>query len=342
MNLVRATLLVLAAALAACERVEVTSQQTEPKNNSFSGSPAGATLVDRIAAARDHTRFQGVRRVEFFYDEGPNQRHLLLRERVSADGQGAFAIEALEVVEPALSSSQHALFLTLQSVRQGLNWRYRDFAIHDLPLFLQNYVTTDTGSTANVAGRACRVLSVERADQSGSIYTLCVDEPTGLLLDVREQSQEGVLVAQSTYESLDLAPDLSAVVWHQRANNEQVLPPRGSLVSYLGFEARAPRLLPAGYRLLERASVLHPQDGGTWVKETFGDGVESLFFLHGGPIVAGSGIRSGSPEIQADLVEVASAAPWTVAQGNLRSERVIALGKIGEADLLSMLRSAME
>ncbi|HUR28830.1 MAG TPA: sigma-E factor regulatory protein RseB domain-containing protein, partial [Planctomycetota bacterium] len=245
-------------------------------------------------------------------------------------------------VEPPLSSSQNALFLTLQSARQGLNWRYRDFAIHDLGLFLQNYRTTDTGGTANVAGRTCRLLSVERADQSGSIYTLCVDEPTGLILDVREETREGVLVARSTFESLNLAPDLSGVVWHQPGNNEQTLSIRGQLTPYVGFEARAPRSLPAGYQLLDRSSVLHPQEGSLWVKETFGDGVESLFFLHGGPIIAGNGIKSGVPEIQADLVEVASAAPWTVAQGNLRSERVIALGKVAETDLLSMLRSAME
>jgi hypothetical protein len=138
MKLVLGTLLLVAAAFTGCERVEVTSQQTTSKSNSFSGPRSDPTLRDRIANARESTRYQSVRRVEFYYDEGANQRHLLLRERVSSDGQGAHAIHALEVVEPPLSSGQNALFLTLQSARQGLNWRYRDFAIRGVDLFLQN------------------------------------------------------------------------------------------------------------------------------------------------------------------------------------------------------------
>ena len=349
MKLALATLMLLGATLASCGRSDmpatqmtVTGHGQSENSNLLSPSNAGTTLIDRIANSRDTTQFQGVRRVELSFDDGALHRHLMLRERVSADGHGAYAIEALEVVEPQMSPSQRAVFLTLQSVRQGMNWRYRDFAIRDVPLFLQNYVTTDTGLTFDVAGHACMQLKLERMDQSGSSYTLGVDGSTGLVLSSREETLPGLVVSEMTYESIDFAPDLSGVAWHQSTNNERPLPIQGRLRREVGYEIRAPRNLPAGYQLLERTSLLHPQDGSSWVKATYGDGVESLFFLDGGPIVGGNGIRSGVPEIQADLVEVTVAAPWTVARGNLRSERVISLGKVSEQDLVEMLRSAFE
>ncbi|MBK8180957.1 MAG: hypothetical protein IPK67_19105 [Planctomycetes bacterium] len=93
---------------------------------------------------------------------------------------------------------------------------------------------------------------------------------------------------------------------------------------------------------MERGRLVDPTDQSTWVKATYSDGLECIFFLHGGPIVSDNGIRSGAPEIKADLVEVAVAAPWVVARGNLRGERVLVLGKVPEQELLGMLRSAME
>ncbi|MEO6708512.1 MAG: hypothetical protein ABI054_05195 [Planctomycetota bacterium] len=345
MRLARAALLALAAAFAGCERVEVSNSTIPPKDGSqtLTGTPSSpATLIDRIAHARDTTRFQGVRRVEIHFEDGGHQRDFQVRERVSADGHGAYAIEALDVLDPAMSDAERGLFLTLQSVRQGMNWRYRDFSIDQVQLFLQNYRTTDTGVPVDVAGVSCLDLVVERPDGGGSIYSLAVHSPTGLVLRSHEETHEGVVVAEMVYESISFAPDLSAVAWHQSTNNEQPLPLNGVLLGIVGFEPRVPRSLPPGYQLLERSSLLHPQDGSPWVKATYGDGVETLFYLHGGPIVAGNGINSGVPRIEAELLEVTQTAPWIVARGNLRNERVIALGKVHEDELILMVRSAME
>lgn len=343
------TLLVFTALFAACERVDVPANKTSGSQglegesaSQFGAPPATQSLFQRIANSRQVTTFQGVRRVELFVDEGAVQHHSVLRERVSADGHGAFAIESLELIEPPMSNSQHALFIALQSLRQGMNWRYRDFSIHDVGLFLQNYRVTDTGVLDVVAGHPVIELLVERVDQSGSLYTLLVDSATGLVLKAHEESQEHVLISEMCYESLELAPDLSGVVWHQELNNEEPLPAIGPLTATVGFEPLVARALPAGFQLLERTSVIEPLNNSKWVKATFTDGVENLFFLHGGPIVGDNGIKSGLPEIEADLVEVTVAAPWTVARGNLRTQRVIALGKVSEADLLHLLRSALE
>ncbi|MBK8181254.1 MAG: hypothetical protein IPK67_20720 [Planctomycetes bacterium] len=152
----------------------------------------------------------------------------------------------------------------------------------------------------------------------------------------------GQLISAMDFDSFALAPDLSAVAWHQRINDEQPLPVVGTLAAQIGFEPRSPRTLPAGFQLVERGRLVDPTDQSTWVKATYSDGLECIFFLHGGPIISDNGIRSGVPEIKADLVEVAVAAPWVVARGNLRGERVLVLGKVPEQELLGMLRSAME
>jgi len=345
--ILRCVLLLLALSTAACERVEVDSnnKSTDPEASPGSSPLAGTQpgLVQRMAAARQSLAFQGVRRVELVAFEGTQERRLVLRERVSADGEGGFAIEALEVIEPPLSGSERDVFLSLQSLRQGMHWRYRDFTIHDAGLFAQNYRLIDTGATTTVAGIGGLLqLTVERQDLSGTSYNLAVDPSTGLVLASREATQEGQLVCDMSFESLQWSFDEGAVPWHQPRNNESALPTTGSLEPWVGFADRAPRTLPAGYQLLERASLMHPQDSGLWTKSTYSDGVEALFFLHGGPIQNGNGIRSGVPEIQADLVEVALAAPWTVATGNLHGQRVMALGKVSEPDLLRLLSSAME
>ncbi len=341
--------LALGALAASCDGWEVSSENQKGAGGGGTieaqalGGPQGPqTLLQRIGNARQVTLFQGVRRVEIFFGEGATQRHVISREKVSADGNGAFAIELLDTIQPPMNANQQSLARSLHSLRQGMSWRYRDFSINAQGLFLQNYRAADTGVTATIAGRTTIELQIERLDGSGSIYSVMVDGLTGLVLKSRETSPEGALISEMTYESLDLAPDLSGVAWHQSVNNEQALPSFGRLESTVGFEFKAPRTLPAGFQLVERSSVLDPQDRSTWVKATYSDGVESLFFLHGGPIVADNGIKSGAPLIGGDLVEVTAAVPWTIARGNLRAQRVMALGKVGEVELLGMLRSAME
>lgn len=330
----------------ACDQAEFSTQNTQKGEelgaSSLSGGAPPQTLIQRMTDARQQHAFQGIRRVELHFEESGEPRTVELRERVSSNGQGQFALEALEVIQPQMSVGQYSVFLSLQSLRQGMNWRYRDFAIENLALFQQNYRFIDTGATGEVAGFPTQEFRVERIDGSGSIHLLSVETVTGLVLAAREQDAEGQLISAMDFDSFALAPDLSAVAWHQRINDEQPLPVVGTLAAQIGFEPRSPRTLPAGFQLVERGRLVDPTDQSTWVKATYSDGLECIFFLHGGPIVSDNGIRSGVPEIKADLVEVAVAAPWVVARGNLRGERVLVLGKVPEQELLGMLRSAME
>ncbi|MBK8180956.1 MAG: hypothetical protein IPK67_19100 [Planctomycetes bacterium] len=132
----------------------------------FRGEDYGFQVVHTASVADldPQHAFQGIRRVELHFEESGEPRTVELRERVSSNGQGQFALEALEVIQPQMSVGQYSVFLSLQSLRQGMNWRYRDFAIENLALFQQNYRFIDTGATGEVAGFPTQEFRVERID----------------------------------------------------------------------------------------------------------------------------------------------------------------------------------
>ncbi|MBK8181236.1 MAG: hypothetical protein IPK67_20625 [Planctomycetes bacterium] len=164
------------------------------------------------------------------------------------------------MIQPQMSVGQYSVFLSLQSLRQGMNWRYRDFAIENLALFQQNYRFIDTGATGEVAGFPTQEFRVERIDGSGSIHLLSVETVTGLVLAAREQDAEGQLISAMDFDSFALAPDLSAVAWHQRINDEQPLPVVGTLAAQIGFEPASPAPCPRGSSSWSA--------GGSWIPRT--------------------------------------------------------------------------
>jgi len=135
---------------------------------------------------------------------------------------------------------------------------------------------------------------------------------------------------------VDFAPDLSQVIWHQPKNAEQLLARSDPQAQILGFQPILPRTLPPGYQMVEQA-IVRDELGNPWLKTTYGDGVERLFFVHGGPLVPGP-LASKWPK--PDRVEVLDAAPWASAQGNLSGQKVIALGKVSPDELLIVLDSS--
>jgi hypothetical protein len=257
-------------------------------------------------------------------------------ERVHSLGNGQFAIEPLDLLRPTVAQRLAQTFLVQQQQRQGLNYRYRDFHVHDLELFLANYAAVDSGNKTYVAGRECAEFLVEKLEHGQRRYTVAVDLEHGLVLRYREETLDGALVAQMHYTSVDFAPDLTQVAWHVARNDERLLTEDANLAQILGFEPILPRTLPPGYRLVDRA-VVKDDLGRVWLKTTYGDGVERLFFVHGGPLVPGP-MAARWPE--PDRVRVLDAAPWTSAQGNLSGERVIALGKVSAEALLIVLDSS--
>lgn len=301
---------------------------------------SGAPLIERLAAAADATRFQGVRRFEVRWSEEGKPKTLVYRERVSADGEGRYALELLDLLAPPAGQTEQALFELQHQMRQGFVQRYRDFRIRDLDLFLANYQVLDLGRTVQVAGHACADLDVRRALAPERVYRVAVELQTGLPLRVREESLAGDLLALTEYESLDLVPDLAAVAFFEPARDEQPLAgDAGAAAAQLGYPPVVPKLVPDPWRPIAAAWVEDPTDPQRpWAKYTYSDGLEAIVYLHGGPVDPQTQLLQAGPG--GDLVQHVSLAAWTALQGRVREQRVLAVGKAPRDLLLSLIQSA--
>lgn len=328
------------AALAGCD-VRATNAAGTPSGGMGSGLVAHAPqqpLIERIADAPFNVAYQGERGIELHVHDGDTPLTFVMRERVSADGHGRFAVDPLELIQPVLPEPDRDLFLIMQKVREGLMYRYRDFRVRNVALFFQNYTVHDAGWNVQVVGRTCAQLVVSRQDQTGLVYTVAVDTETGLVLRARAETQEQELVSLLEFHSLDLAPDLSNVAWHQSSNGETPFVVGPNAAAELGFHPRLPSLLPAGYEMEESTRVTDPTDNTTWLRMVYGDGVEEVFFLHGGPVRPPAVPGLGFPE--ADTVRVLECTPWMAAQGAVGGQRFVTLGKVDKHDLLALIESA--
>ncbi|HVS10109.1 MAG TPA: sigma-E factor regulatory protein RseB domain-containing protein [Planctomycetota bacterium] len=305
-----------------------------PDGGSQLATAGAQSLLQKMVLAPSSVAYQGVRRVEAHWQIASAPQDLAYRELVSGDGQGGFAIDPLEVLQPQLTRPEVDIFQLLQKGREGFLYRYRDFRVSDLGLFLASYSATDSGVISQVAGRSCAQLTIEPRTDSDRLWRAWVDIETGLVLRAREELEDGTLVSLMEFESLSLAPDLSQVQFHVPINEELPLP-ETELAVKLGFPLAKPKLLPAGYQLTDTASVTDITDHRAWAKLTYGDGLEQVIFLHGGAVGA-----QGLTGLGADVVQSLAVGPWTVLQGQVQGQRVIAMGKVGEQALLDMVESA--
>jgi hypothetical protein len=176
------------------------------------------------------------------------------------------------------------------------------------------------------------------------VFELSVDSATGIVLACRELDGDGRETASMVYESVDLAPDLRNVVWHRAANEEEVLDRGTSASVQIGASVLEPRLLPTGYARGE-AALVTDGDGRRWLKQTYLDGVESLFFLQALAPSADAG------EMEAASVPSATPVPGEVVvfrigsalaiQGVVAGHELAVIGRAPEAELLDLIESAL-
>lgn len=301
---------------------------------------ANAQFLRRLQSARVTVAHRGVRRVEQHWRIGDEAQELSYREQVASDGAGRFAIEALEQLTPgadqASESAADGAFMLLHQARAGFTWRYRDFAVRDVDAFLMNYDLVPLGSLAVVLGRPCDEYFVQRSVGHAVRYSIAVDRETGLVLRTRHETAAGDLLGLVEYESLELAPDLSAVAWHTPVTHEEPLErDPNAAAQQLGFRPRLPRTDGGVFRLLEAQLITAPDPQGgeqRWAKHTLTDGVEVLFFLHGG----------SAPAAREDVVRVAPpVGPWNTAEGSLRGEQFTCLGRVSVDELLDVIASTL-
>jgi hypothetical protein len=157
------------------------------------------------------------------------------------------------------------------------------------------------------------------------------------------------------FQRFTLAPDLSNVALHGDRSAPKTLDLEAGTKAALGFEVLRPKILPDGYRL-ERAESISPEaqsgagagsgaglgDGERWARLAYGDGVEEIFFLQGlSPEAAQASTSPAEAHVGTRFVRVFHVGPWTVLQGQFDRTRAIVMGKVGEASLLRMLKSAI-
>ena len=289
-----------------------------------------------------HIAHQGVRRVAF---AAPSGSSITFRERITTDGAGHFSIEPVEPLSSTLMD--WTAFDLLQRLREGYLFRYRDFAVRDALLFQRNWRWISIGPET-VAARSCERYRVQRTAGAPALYEVSVDLTNGMVLAYRQLDGSGGVIASMEYESLELSPDVSGVAWHQPSNQESELDWRSDLVAEVGSPILQPRLLPEGYALRAASTVVDGQERH-WLKLTYLDGVEPLFFLQvlpGGKVQQGvdAGMDWTAGETPAPVlpkVVVYQLGSTAVAQGTIGEHELIAIGKVPEAELLDLIESSL-
>lgn len=327
-------------------------------------TPSLNELLTKVQAAPYLLAYSGIRRVEHYPGGEGGPVSVVYTEAVASDGQGQYAIQPLNVLSDV--GMDPLVFGLIQERRAGYIHRYRDFLIRDLGLFASNYQLVTLGTYGLVAGRVTWDLELSRkgspaaAGVATRLYRVSFDLETGLVLAYQEtDSTSGAVLTRVAFESIDLTPDFSSVSWHQPSNAEVPVDLEGDLVLQLGFAPYKPQVPPEGYQL-QGASRVEGPTGRVWLKLTYCDGVESVFFLQGAPAAGGAGpalpgggtpaaggISVGATPGQAGggplpaqaLLYPAQAA--TVVQADFGGQDLIAVGKVDSEDLVLLLQSAL-
>lgn len=314
-----------------------------------SGSLTG--LINAAASAPTSVSFGGRRTIEqhVIQDDG-SLVDLLYQEDVVTDGQGNFSIETVQVDSFVYPSEE--VFLLIQDLRQGLYFRYRDFQPRESTLFFANYQVISS-NPVTVAGRSATEILVQAVEPGSPTYLAAIDDETGIVLRAIERDLSGFLLSRMEYQTFELDPNLTGVAWYTPPQSEVALDPLQDLSAQVGFDVFEPTLVPNGYTLLKAASLVG-DDGRTWVRLVYTDGVETLFLLHtgpeptsglSGPVGSGRGPTSG---MQADAqlekdgqVWVYQAGDISVLQGVVRGSSVIAVGKTNTEVLVDLVESSI-
>ena len=321
-----ALLVTLFALVAACD--------TEARSAAEAG---GATAPSRspvptLGADLRQIAVQGTRRVEVRDTLAVPPRRLVYREEIVTDGRGNYSLEPLEALTRV--DPDWPTFRIVQGARERFFFDYRDFQVRDPGLFAKNYRIVALDERETIAGREAVLYRIEPRVPDRGTYLVAVDRETGIILRFRELDPSGALRSSVEYERLALA--------HGRA--VAPLPPSGENGLDLQRDLREqleegfllPKLPPQGYALRSAATVVE-EDGTRWLKLTYLDGVEPLFFLC--KLKAPVGLQEGGP--YASTLHVFRLGAALAAQGTVESYDVIALGKVAEDELLGLIESAL-
>lgn len=293
-----------------------------------------AAMIDAPARVA-HT---GLRRIEVRSTVDGEPTSLVYDERILADGTGRYAIEPVSVAAPSMTNPQREVFEELQRARQGFFFKYRDLRVRDVELFLANYAVNVVAEPAVVADVECLEIEVTARFGPHRSYRLAVDTSTGLILRSLERDASGAVVATTTFLELSLTPpgqkaEFDAEFYAERYPGT----PLADATLPAGFVPARPQILPEGYR--EVSSDVLELEGQTYVRRVYGDGFENLFFLERRePAPVATLVTGNPPTVTVRIAEVGS---FRVAEALRGRGSFFVVGKVSEADVLAILRSAL-
>jgi len=304
--------------------------------------PPPASILNAIAAAHEGVAYSGRRTLWYRVGGGKSGTQALsYSEDVLSDGAGRFAIDLHDLVVPVVHPSEEDVFGLLQKSREGFAFRFRDFRIRDVTRMLQSYTVHGTGQVKTVAGRVCAQYSFQKLALQDRTYLVSVDNATSLVLAVEEYDRQGRLAASMTFDRILYAAPAAGSGYHTDLPATALVPNTDNH-ALLGFPLRRPTLV-SGYDLVQQERI--DAGGRVWARLVYHDGIEPLFFLHSGRVghlSATSSAPAGiDPLAGVPTVRVSRAGSWTIAHCTHAGSEYVLAGKVGERELLAILRSAL-
>lgn len=341
-----------------CSRTHAPASESQAaaQSNGLEVVLAQTPLFERMQMATTTVRHGGTRRLQYHYEVAGVAHALTYEERVTADGHGRFALDPLRVGEPVMTTAQREVFDLLQKQREGFFFRFRDFGVRQRDLFFANYRIVDLHTNPVVAGRACMEIEVARITNATVRYRLAVDIETALVMRSVETAPDGREVARSEFIEFTLDPMVPAdIQWFTPKYVGQPLDTTSLAAAGFTFPPIAPKFLPVGYQHLHSEIVREADDA--WIRRVYSDGVENLFLLQKGlrgvsilDIDARGDSRgvSTSTSSSADSlsaepykIRIMTAGTWTLAEVSRGEEQIFVVGKIGEDEVLRVLKSSL-
>jgi len=298
-------------------------------------APVSRELLGRMADVHGAPVY--LKRLVMLHDPEMPNADLVYEEHLWRDGSGAFSVEPGAVLTPQMNATEEATFGLLQGARQGFVERHRDFRIHDLPLFQQNYTVTDMRQTVQLAGVYCQVIEVHRRDNAVVFWRLAVDPKTGRVLLEERIDVLGKLRARIEVLEVSERPSLNRTVLDGGPSSWTPV----SSATLATMQIHVPGFIPDGYLPVETAT-LQDVTGRAWLRQLYTDGVSEFFFLHALSNSTGPIVSARAKTTTRDVLNSLSLGGMRVLDGEVSGVRVIAVGMLPEFQILQAIDSAIQ
>ncbi len=262
---------------------------------------AGQDLLVRAWKAQNQVAYRGFRL--YFFDFGQGKRLQEERVAVRPNGKGGvdFRLDLTAILD-SKGRNGGVINLTLAqalfSLREGSNFRYRGFHIHNLDLALRNYDVILQGNDV-VASRPCRVIFVAPKAKDRRAWKVWLDGETGLVLKYLEISPEGKTVAGMEMEAQSFQIGKNVAFqdirkWWRPSGASHVFKTLGEAEQAFGAPALVPSYLPPGYMLME-VRVARDTWKHSFLVLKYTDGIDTFSVIEGLPAPGAVGKGPFSP-----------------------------------------------